>query len=178
MADEPTANELTTVGKITSTFGVKGWVKVLSYTQPRENIVRYGNWLIELDGRQLGLEVEACREHGNGMVAKFKGCEDREQARRYGGALIRIRTSELPALPDGECYWYQLEGLTVKLPDGRVLGQVAYLIETGSNDVLVVRPNARSIDVRERLLPYLPDQVIRRIDLDAAEIEVDWDPDF
>ncbi len=172
------SEELTTMGKITSTYGVKGWVKVMSYTQPKENIASYPRWLVTLGGRQQGLEVESCKAHGNGMVAKLKGYEDREAARLLAGTLVQVRTAELPPLEEGECYWHQLEGLTVVTVDGRCLGRVAYLMETGANDVLVVKPDAQSIDVRERLVPYLPDQVVKDLDLEKGVMTVDWDPEF
>ena len=52
------------------------------------------------------------------------------------------------------------------------------MIETGSNDVLVVKKCKDSLDGRERLIPYLPDQVVLAVDLEAGSIEVDWDPEF
>lgn len=173
------SSDFTTMGKITSVFGVKGWVKVISYTQPKENIASYKTWQLLRDGRHLSVDVTECRAHGNGLVAKLGDCDDRELARQqYCGALIQVATSELPELGADECYWHQLEGLQVVTTDAKLLGRVGYLFETGSNDVLVVKPCPGSLDVTERLIPYLPEQVIKKVDLDAGVIEVDWDPDF
>jgi 16S rRNA processing protein RimM len=84
----------------------------------------------------------------------------------------------LPELPSGEYYWYQLEGLDVFTVSGECLGKVHHLMETGSNDVVVVRATSGSIDQRERLIPYLPDQVVQQVDLDQGRMVVDWDPEF
>src|SRR5690554_1838604 len=111
----------------------------------------------------------------------LKGIDDRELARSYGGAEIRVPTELLPELPEGEFYWHQLEGLEVFTVDGECLGKVHHLLETGSNDVLVVHATASSIDQRERLIPYLPDlpdQVVKGVDLENSRIVVDWDPEF
>lgn len=173
------SSDFTTMGKITSVFGVKGWVKVISYTEPKENIASYKRWQLLRDGKQQSVDVTECRAHGNGLVAKLKDCDDRELAKQqYCGALIQVATSELPALGDDECYWHQLEGLKVVSTEAKLLGRVSYLFETGSNDVLVVKPCAGSMDVTERLIPYLPEQVIKKVDLVNGEIVVDWDPDF
>lgn len=168
----------TVVGRITSVFGVQGWLKVFSYTEPREGILGYRNWTLVLDGRRMSAEVLQGRQHGPGIVVQLKGITDRDQARLYSGADILVPVDQLAVLPEGEFYWHQLEGLRVDTVEGECLGQVHHLIETGSNDVLVVRPSEASVDQRERLLPYLPDQVIRKIDLESGLIIVDWDPEF
>ena len=103
---------------------------------------------------------------------------DRDLARTYCGAEVRVSTAELPPLPDGEYYWFQLEGLDVFTVDDECLGKVHHLMETGSNDVLVVQATAGSIDQRERLIPYLPGEVVQSVDLAAKQMVVDWDPEF
>jgi 16S rRNA processing protein RimM len=111
-------------------------------------------------------------------VVRLKGIGDREVARTYSGADITVPTAELPELPEGEFYWHQLEGLTVLTVDGECLGKVDHMIETGSNDVLVVRATDSSIDQRERLIPYLPEQAVTNVSLAEGSITVDWDPEF
>lgn len=175
MAD---STQETVVGRITSVFGVKGWVKVYSYTDPIEGILEYRNWHVSQGGKQVGLEVAEGRRHGPGIVVRLKGVDDRELARAYCGLDIRVPTESLPELPEGEYYWHQLEGLTVTTPQGDIVGVVNHLMETGSNDVVVVRPTPQSIDNRERLIPYLPDKVIQKIDLAAGTIVADWDLEF
>lgn len=168
----------TVLGRITSVFGVKGWLKVFSYTDPKDGILSYRQWTLVHDGKRIAAELENGRLHGQGIVVKLKNVDDRELARTYGGAEIRVPVSELPELSDGDYYWHQLEGLSVVTVDGDCLGTVHHLMETGSNDVLVVRPSEASIDRRERLVPYLPEQVVHNVDLAARRVVVDWDPEF
>ncbi|WP_372972308.1 ribosome maturation factor RimM [Marinobacter sp.] len=168
----------TVIGRITSVFGVKGWLKVYSYTDPVDGILNYRNWTLVHEGKRIPAELEAGRRHGPGIVVKLKGIDDRDLAQTYGGAEIRVPLSELPPLPEGEYYWHQLEGLSVVTTEGERLGRVHHLMETGANDVLVVRADDASIDQRERLIPYLPDQVVTEVDLAADRLVVDWDPEF
>ena len=170
--------KIAVMGKITSVYGVKGWVKVVSYSEPKENICQYGHWALEQAGSTRTVKVLECKPHTSGLVAQIEGCTDREVAKRYCGSLITVPQDELPELSAGEFYWHQLEGLNVVTVDAQLLGQVSHLMETGSNDVLVVQKCAGSIDAKERLIPYLPDQVVKKVDLGAGLIEVDWDPDF
>ncbi len=168
----------TVIGRITSVFGVKGWLKVYSYTDPKEGILSYRNWTLDLDGRRIPARLEEGRRQGQGIVVRLKGVDDRDVALTYCGAEVRVDTDALPELPDGEFYWFQLEGLDVFTVEGECLGKVHHLIETGSNDVLVVQPTRESIDQRERLIPYLPDQVVREVALAGSRMVVDWDPEF
>jgi 16S rRNA processing protein RimM len=168
----------TVVGRITSVFGVQGWLKVFSFTEPREGILNYHQWTLLLDGKRIPVEVINGRRQGQGIVVRLKGIDDREVARSYCGADVVVSTEELPQLPEGEYYWHQLEGLDVFTTEDEYLGKVHHLIETGSNDVLVVRATDASIDQRERLIPYLPDQVVRSVDLAGSRLVADWDPEF
>ena len=168
----------TVIGRITSVFGVKGWLKVFSYTDPKEGILNYPEWTLDLDGKRIPAKLEEGRRQGQGIVVRLKGINDRDLARTYCGAEVRVSTAELPALPEGEFYWFQLEGLDVYTVDDECLGKVHHLMETGSNDVLVVQATAGSIDQRERLIPYLPGEVVQNVDLDSKRMVVDWDPEF
>ena len=124
----------------------------------------------------------SCKPHGNGLVAQFEGSHDRDQAKKYCGSLALIASSELPELSSGEFYWHQLQGLEVyslfNEGERKLLGKVSHLIETGSNDVLIVKKCKGSLDGKERLIPYLPEQVVKLVDLENGLLEVDWDPDF
>ncbi|MBZ2167288.1 ribosome maturation factor RimM [Marinobacter sp. F4216] len=168
----------TVIGRITSVFGVKGWLKVYSYTDPKEGILDYRDWILDLDGKRIPAKLEEGRRQGQGLVVRLKGIDDRDVARTYCGAEVRVGTDELPELPEGEFYWYQLEDLDVFTVNDECLGKVHHLMETGSNDVLVVHASSASIDQRERLIPYLPDQVVKDVDLAAGRMTVDWDPEF
>ncbi len=166
------------VGRITSVYGVKGMVKVFSHTEPMENILNYSPWMLKLDGRWTEVKLAEGRRHGKGIVVRLAGCSDRDVARKYCEMDIAVSSALIPELEEGEFYWSQLEKLKVYTLDGILLGQVNHLIETGSNDVLVVQQCEGSLDERERLIPYLPDQVVQDIDLEAGTLRVDWDPEF
>lgn len=156
------------LGRVTGLYGVRGWVKVFSETEPRENILRYAPWYV---GDELR-EVAEGRRHGKGLVARLEGCGDRDAAAALIGREIAIRRDQLPPPSPNEFYWADLEGLAVRTLDGQSLGAVSHLFATGANDVLVVRGD------RERLLPFVWEQVIHEVDFDARLIRVDWDPEF
>lgn len=172
-----TAEDLVVLGKIVSVHGVKGDVKVYSFTDPISNVLDYRRWTLRRDNEVKQVEVASGRLQGKVLVAKLKGLDDREVARTYAGFEICVARSELPELSDDEFYWYQLEGLKVIDQAGQLLGKVDHLFETGANDVVVVKPCTGSLDDRERLLPYT-EQCVLSIDLSAGEMQVDWDADF
>lgn len=171
------ADELIVLGKIFSVHGVRGEVKVYSFTDPLDNVLDYPRWTLTRDGEVKQVEVASGRVQGKFLVVKLKGLDDRDVARTYAGFEIRVPESELPELEEDEFYWHQLEGLSVINQDGQLLGKVGHLLETGANDVMVVKPCTGSLDDRERLLPYT-EQCVQAIDLDAGEMRVDWDADF
>lgn len=160
------------VGQISGLHGVKGWVKVYSYTDPRENIIQYSPWLVRsADGWQK-IKLDQGRRQGKGVVARLDGYTDRDQAAQLIDRDIALSKDQLPQLDKNEYYWNDLVGLQVINQDKIEFGIVERLIETGSNDVLIVKGD------RERLIPYIWEQVIKSIDLDNGVIQVDWDPDF
>lgn len=161
------------MGRLTSPYGVKGWLRVYSWTSPIEGILDYDSWLIEHKGQRKTLRLARGQRHGKGLIARLEGVESREAAEDIAGATILLETAALPALERDEFYWYQLEGLAVSTVEGVALGRVEYLFETGANDVLVVRG-----EDRERLIPFLPDEVIVDVDLEAGVMVVSWDPEF
>jgi len=166
------------VGKLVSPFGVKGWLKLYSHTQPIENIASYEPLWVKQGGSWQPISLEHVQRHGKGLVAKIKGCDNRDQTPAYIGCDLAIKREQLPALDDGDYYWSQLEGLRVLTVEGDFLGNVDHLFETGSNDVLVVHPATGSIDQQERLIPYLWGDVVTAVDLERGEMTVDWDKDF
>lgn len=160
------------VGRVVGLHGVRGGVKVESFTEPRGRIFDYQPWIV----RQLGVERVArgrplVREHR--IAAMIDGIEDRDAAAALLGAEICVRRAQLPAPAPGEYYWTDLEGLAVVNLEGVPLGTVESLFATGANDVMVVRQGER-----ERLVPFVRGSHVHRVDLDGGRIVVDWDPDF
>ena len=171
------ADDLIVVGKIFSVHGVRGEVKVYSFTDPIDNLLEFPNWTLRREGVVKQVELVSGRSTQKDLVAKLKGLDDRDEARLLSGYEICISRSLLPNLTDGDYYWYQLVGLSVINQDGHLFGKVDHLLETGANDVMVVKPCAGSLDDRERLLPYTG-QCVLAIDLAAGEMRVEWDADF
>lgn len=174
---ESNAKGMLVVGKITGCYGIKGWVKIHSYTEPPENFLGFGHWMLQRRGAVEPIEFDSGRRQGRGLVAHIAGVDDRTLAEAYKGLEVAVAGDSLPQLEEGDYYWRQLQGLQVWCTEGEnrvLLGTVDYLIETGANDVLVVKASEDSIDERERLIPYLPGDVVTRVDLDEAIIEVEW----
>jgi 16S rRNA processing protein RimM len=159
------------IGRIAGLFGVRGWLKIRSHTQPMVNILGYNPWYLRLEDRWQAVAPVQGRQHGKGLIAQLEGYSDRDAAACLVGCDIAVYRSQLPVAAPDEMYWTDLIGLRVITVDGVALGAVDHLLETGANDVLVVRGE------RERLLPYV-DQVVLAIDAEAGVIQVDWDPDF
>ncbi len=160
------------MGRVTGAFGVRGWLKVLSDAEPPEALLEYSPWLLQLGGEWKTYKALEGSVHGKGLIVRLQGVDDRDQAELLRGAEIAVQRAQLEPLEEGEYYWADLIGLRVVTTQGVDLGRVERLMETGANDVLVVRGD------RERLIPYLPSDVVTSIDLDAGEMQVDWDPEF
>ncbi len=178
MSGDATQNDqkLITLGRINGLYGVRGWVKVFSDTDPREGIINYSEWLLKRQHGWQRIAVEDGRKQGKNVVVKLAGIDDRDMAATLSGCEIAITRDQLTAAGPGEYYWLDLEGLNVVTTDGVELGIVDHLLETGANDVLVVREE--NSEARERLIPYLPGQVVTDVDLQQKRMIVDWDPEF
>ena len=162
-------------------YGLKGWVKIFSFTEPKEQIFNYQPWLIKkIDSRDplQPFEVQTVKVHGKCLIALPKNCQDRNQAQGYVGYEIWTDRKQLPILDDGEYYWRELEGLQVINEAGEYLGKVDHLLETGANDVLVVKADKDSIDDRDRLIPYVESHYIREVDLQQGKLFVNWDAEY
>ena len=166
------AEEFVCVGKVSGIFGVRGWIKVYSYTETRENILTYSPWTLTKGKESKEVQVIDGRRHGKTVVARLEGINDRDDAAELNGWEIFIHADQLPKAKQGEYYWADLIGLQVKTVEGIDLGIVQQMLETGANDVVVV------LGERERLIPFLQGQTIIKIDLLAGEMLVDWDADF
>jgi 16S rRNA processing protein RimM len=159
------------VGRISGLFGVRGEVRVFDFSRCRGDILNYDPWLLKHRVGWREISVREGRIHKDTVVVQLEGWQDREAARELIGSEIAIRPEQLAKLDNGEYYWHQLEGLTVVNAAGDVLGIVDRVIETGANDVLVVR------DKREQLIPYTSNTIIE-VDLSTGRIQVDWELDF
>ncbi|MEQ1530015.1 MAG: ribosome maturation factor RimM [Methylococcales bacterium] len=168
MSDQKTIN----VGKVSGAFGIKGWIKIFSYTEPRENILNYSPWLLKKDHKIKQVDVLEGNSQGKAIVARVSSVNDRDLAEELNGWEIFIDQAQLPKAGDGEYYWSDLIGLQVETTDHQALGVIDSLLETGANDVMIVNGD------RERVIPFLQGQTIVNIDLAAGKIIVDWDPEF
>lgn len=161
-----------TLGKISGVFGVKGWVKVFSYTEQREGILEYNPWFLRIGGEWQAYPLKTGQLQGKAIIASLEGVEQREQAETLRGCEVAVPREQLQELRQGEYYWTDLEGMEVVTVTGIGLGRVDSLFETGSNDVLVVCGD------RERLVPWIMGDVIRSVSLEDKRILVEWDPEF
>ncbi len=159
------------LGRISAVFGVKGWVKIYSYTDPREAILEFRDCLLMRDGVWQSATIAEGKRHSKTVIARLAGVEERDAAAAYIGVDIAVPREQMPNPEDGHYYWSDLEGLKVIHRDGTELGKVAYMLATGANDVLVVKGD------QEVLIPFLPEDVILNVDLAAGVISVDWEWD-
>ncbi len=158
-------------------MGLRGGSKSIHTLKHRKDFLGFGVWQLKRRGVFEPVEFDAVKRQGRGLVAHIAGVDDRTLAESYRGLEVAVPEDALPALPEGDYYWRDLQGLRVWCQVGSdrvLLGTVDYLIETGANDVLVVKACEGSIDTRERLIPYLPGDSVIRVDLEQALIEVDW----
>lgn len=175
------ANRKVVLGKIVGAFGVAGWVKVESYTDPPENILKYGSWqLIGKDGEQLVKPLTG-RVAAKGVQAQIEGVADRDAAERLRGAVIAVERSELPALGPGEVYWDDLVGLEAYSPAGERLGSILDIRETPAHALLhIVNDRAELCSTERHSEHWVPmvGQRLLKVDLGARRVTVDWEPDW
>jgi 16S rRNA processing protein RimM len=161
-----------TLGEISGIFGVKGALKIFSFTEPRENILAYPEWVLTKEKLTIHVELITGRRQGKTIVAQLDGVSNRERASEMIGYQIQIDKALLPATEKDEYYWQDLIGLKVETLAGLSLGHVHSILETGANDVLIVKGD------KERLIPFLQPQTIVNINLETQLMRVDWDSDF
>jgi 16S rRNA processing protein RimM len=165
-----------TVGRVSGLYGVKGWIKIYSFTRPPEGIFGYRPWYLrstDQDNCQTQrYEIAEGRPHGKGLIALLGGVNDRDSAEELVGTEILVDREQFDGVEKDEYYWADLVGMRVVTTDERDLGVVKSLLDTGANDVLIVEGD------RRRLVPFLVGSVIRKVDLDGGIIVAEWDPDF
>lgn len=161
------------VGRISGVYGVRGWLKIVSYTRPKENILSYSPWLIRVNNVWQDMDVEESQQRGGGrLIAKMSGIDNPDEAGVYINCDLAIPREQLAPLSEGEYYWHDLIGLDVFNQDGISLGQVKELIETGANDVLVI--NGAGDDKTRILIPLVMGVYVKQVDLIAKTLHVDW----
>ena len=167
------SDRLLVMGQVTGPWGVKGWLKVMPYTETQDALLDYPVWQLRRTGADWQpVRVLDGKPHGKGLVVQLEGCTDRDAAARLSPAEVAVWRRELPDTGSDEYYWSDLIGLRVETLDGETLGVVDHLIETGANDVLVVRGE------QECLVPFLPGRVVKSVELEDGLIRVDWSTDY
>ena len=164
-------NRRIVLGHITGPYGTRGWVRIRSSTQPPGNILGYSPWLVARDGQWCPIGVAESRVQGQGVMVRLNGCHDRDEASGFRGCAISVARAQLPDAGDDELYWTDLVGLRVSTTEGVHFGEIARMMETGANDVMVVQGSV------ERLIPFLPGTVVQSVDVARKSIVVDWHPD-
>ncbi len=163
------------VGRISGVYGVRGWLKIISYTRPKENIFTYSPWLIHVNNAWKEIGVDESQQRGERLLVKMSGIDNPEEARRYIHCDLAVAREQLPPLTEGEFYWHDLIGLEVLNQDEISLGKIRDIAETGANDVLVISGTG---DNKVRILiPLVMDIYVKQVDLIAKKMHVDWQID-
>ncbi len=168
-----------TLGKVGAVYGIKGWLKIHSFTDETDAILDYFPWSLKLGNNIQTVKITDWRKHNKGLIVKVQGIDDRDIAQALVGSEIFINEAALPELPEGDFYWRDLIGMSVVTTQGYDLGVVSEMMETGANDVLVVKANLNDgFGQKERLIPYILEQVVESVSAENKQICVDWDPGF
>ncbi|MEN1939610.1 ribosome maturation factor RimM [Luteimonas sp. MJ174] len=161
------------LGRVHGAFGVRGELKLESFTDPARAILRYQPWILrDAQGRERELSGAQGRESPKGLVVTLPGIEDRDAAEAMRSSEVWVPRAALPPPAPGEYYWVDLEGLRVATVEGVDFGTVSHLFSTGANDVLV------AVGDRERMIPFVTPDYIVSVDFEAGLVTVDWDPEF
>lgn len=159
-------------GRLARPYGIRGWIKVLSFTDPIQNLLTYKNWYIQHQHTWQNFSLSTGRIQGSFLVVKLEGLNNPEAVKQYTNDLIAVERSTFPPLKENEYYWADLIGMQIVTIDGVPLGRVKSLLETGSNDVLII-----SNQGHEHLIPYLS-HVVKSVDIKNKIITVEWDANF
>lgn len=169
---EDVGESLIVMGRVTGAFGVRGWIKVQPYTEAPGSLARYPSWWLGEAGERQEFEVAECEVHGDHLVARLAGCDDRDHAARLKGREIAIPRAAFPPAGEDEVYWTDLIGVKVSNLQGHELGEVVDVFSNGAHEVLrIVR------DGEERLLPFV-DAVVHALNVPARRMEVEWGVDW
>ena len=160
------------LGKVSGAFGIKGWLKIYANTDDKISILSYQPWYIEKNGSLHTVKLATGKPHGKTIVALFEGINDRNEAETWIGCDIYIPTEQLPKLKGNQFYWSDLVGLEVVNLDDEKFGVIDHMLETGANDIVVVKGDV------QRLIPFIMHDVIKTVDVDGGQMIVDWDSDY
>jgi len=156
------------VGRLGAAHGVRGWLRVQSFTDPPQRLFEWKVWRLQ-SGAELN--VLESRPQGNGWIARLEGIEDRDAAGRLSGQMLLVDRDQLPATTGREYYRADLVGFEARNLEGVLLGVVDHFIDTPGNAVMVIR------GTREYLVPMVA-QFLRSVDQQARQLIVDWPEDF
>ncbi len=167
------------LGEISGVHGIKGWVKVFSHTSPRVKITEYPQWFMKSSKDQswVSRKLIEGKVQGKNIIAQLDGVHYRDEAEALVGTEIAIHKDQLEVLAEGEYFWRDLIGLSVETTKGEKLGQIDWLFNTGSNDVIIIK-ESEGVDAKEHLLPFIFDDVIKSVNIEKSLMVVDWDPEF
>lgn len=158
------------VGRVGAAWGVRGFARIQSYTSPTTNIFEHETWYLYQNGRWQPCVLEDRQAHNKGLVARFKNINDRNDVQRLTHAEIYIPRSSLPETEEQEYYWIDLEGLKVVDCQQKMIGFVDHLYETPAHDNMLVRNESKSVHI-----PFIQDHFVKKVDLKAQMIVVDWE---
>ena len=162
--------------------GLRGWLRLRSFADPRDGIRQYRDFLFEGADGQRQLTVRDWGKSSGHLIVAFEGVDDREAAEQLRGGNFSVATSQLPAAAEGEYYWHELVGMRVRTHRGVELGEVHHLMQTGAHDVLVVRAGkdiaGKDAEAEERLIPWAREHLSIEVDQAARRISLDWDPEY
>jgi 16S rRNA processing protein RimM len=165
MSDDPSA--LIQLGFVGAPFGVRGWIKLRSHTDPPERLLEHRSLVLGQGSVWQNYRIEASGRSGGALTVKLAGVENRDQAQALRGAHVCVPRSELPQREIRDFYRADLIGCEVVNLDGISLGKVQHFIESPAQVLMVVR------GTREFWIPAVP-QHLRRVDLQARRVVVDW----
>jgi len=165
-------NDWVVVGRFGRVHGLKGFITIHSFTEPRDNILNYSGWHMNLKNQWQPIELLKIESNNKSITALIKGFEQRELASQLTNIDIAVKREALPELKSGEYYWHDLIGLKVINHKDEILGIITDIMPTGANDVLIVEGN------QQHLIRYLPEKVVKMIDLEQQQIKVDWEAEY
>ncbi len=161
------------MGRVVGAHGIRGWIKVQPYTEYMDTLLDYNVWWLGPEqGPWREVKVLQSELHTKGPAVLLDDCPDRNASERLKGQLIAVPRCSLPEEDDGEHYWSDLMGMSVVNEAGEVLGVVVNLLETGANDVLIVKGDSGKI-----LVPFV-DSAVKEVDVSSRIIRVDWSADY